>query len=100
MVNTGILIGIVVGVFFAGIGGAYTIFAASNNSDNAMNQDADLMKQMVEEMTRHHQAMENMMMNNMMQQNMTGQGMMGSMMMGNDMDSDDSDDQSMQSMME
>lgn len=95
MINTGILIGIVVGVFFAGIGGAYTIFAASNNSDNIMNQNADLMKQMIEEMKRHHQAMENMMMNNMMQQNMTGQDMMGSMMMGNDMDSDDQSTQSM-----
>lgn len=99
MDNTGILTGIVVGAFLAGIGGAYTIFAASNDSDNAMNQNADLMKQMIEEMKRHHQAMENMMMNNMMQQNMTGQDMMGSMMMGNDMNSDDSDDQSMQLMM-
>lgn len=94
MDNTGILIGIVVGAFLAGIGGAYTIFASSNNSDNAMNQNADLMKQMIEEMKRHHQVMENMTMNNMMQQNMMGQGMMG-----NNMDSDDSGNQSMQSMM-
>ena len=93
LVNTSILIGIIIGVFFAGIGGAYAIFAASNNSDNAMNKNSDLMKQMVGEMTRHHQAMENMMMNNMMQQNMTGQGMMG-----NNMDSDDSN-QSTESMM-
>lgn len=97
MINTSILIGIVVGVFFAGIGGAYTIFAASNNSDNTMTQNSDLMKQMIEEMTRHHQAMENMMMNNMMQQNMTSQGMMG-MMMRNNMGSDDSN-QPMESMM-
>ncbi len=89
MVNTSILIGIAVGVFFAGIGGAYAIFATSNNSDNMMNQNADLMKQMIEEMKRHHQAMENMMMNNTMQQNM----------MGNDMSSDDSGNQPMQSMM-
>ncbi|MGI0011715.1 MAG: hypothetical protein ACREAE_09985 [Nitrosopumilaceae archaeon] len=83
LVNTSILIGIIVGVFFAGIGGAYAIFAASNNSDNTMNQNSDLMKQMIGEMTRHHQAMESMMMNNMTQQNMAGQGMMG-----NNMDSD------------
>lgn len=94
MVNTSTLIGIVVGVFFAGIGGAYAVFAASN-SDNAMNQNSDLMKQMIEEMTRHHKSMENMMMNNMMQQNMAGQGMMN----GNNMDSDNSN-QSMESMME
>ena len=74
LVNNSILIGIVVGVFLAGIGGAYAIFAASNNSDNTMNQNSDLM-------------------NNMIQQNMTGQGMMG-----NNMDSDDSN-QSMGSMM-
>jgi hypothetical protein len=92
MVNTGILIGIVVGMFFAGIGGAYTIFAASNNSDNIMNQ------QMIEEMKRHHQVMENMMMNNMMQQNMTGQDMMGNMMSRNS-ESDDSKNQPMGSMM-
>ncbi|MEX0763662.1 MAG: hypothetical protein WEC35_03925 [Nitrosopumilaceae archaeon] len=73
-VNNSILIGIVVGVFLAAIGGAYAIFAASNNSDNTMNQNSDLM-------------------NNMIQQNMTGQGMMG-----NNMDSDDSN-QSMGSMM-
>ena len=74
LVNNSILIGIVVGVFLAAIGGAYAIFAASNNLDNTMNQNSDLM-------------------NNMIQQNMTGQGMMG-----NNMDSDDSN-QSMGSMM-
>jgi len=96
MVSNNILIGISIGVFFAGIGGAYTIFAASNNSDNIMNQNADLMKQMIEEMTRNHKSMETMMLNNMIQQNMTGHGMMG-MMKGNNMDSDDSN-QSMESM--
>jgi len=96
MVNTSILIGIAIGVFFAGIGGAYAIFAVSN-SDNMVNQNADLMKQMIQEMTRHHKVMEDMMTKNM-QQNMTGQGMMGNMMSRNS-ESDDSENQPMGSMM-
>ena len=77
MVNTNILIGIFVGVFLAGIGGAYTIFASTDNRDNAIDQSSELMKQMIDEMTRHHKVMEDMMTKNMMQYNMTDQSTMG-----------------------
>lgn len=88
MINTNILIGVIVGVFLAGMGGAYAIFVNAETTADQMNQNSDLMKQMVDEMTRHHKSMESMMGSNM------------ESMMGSNMDSTESENQPMGSMME
>ena len=91
MVNQYIWIGIVIGVFFVGIGIGYASFS-TNQSFNFMHMSSQQMQQMMNNpqmMTQWHQTMMNdpqamnSWMNTMMQNNSTWSGMMGSSMMGN-----------------
>ncbi|MGI0008313.1 MAG: hypothetical protein ACRD92_01690 [Nitrosopumilaceae archaeon] len=92
LINTSILIGIIVGVFFAGIGIGYVIFTNTYNPIMMM-QNTQTWNQT---MSKNPQMM-NQWMNTMMQDPTTRQQMM-SMMVGNNTDSDDSN-QSTGSMM-
>ena len=75
MVNTSILVGILVGVFLAGIGGAYAIFANTYGSAVTM-QNPQMFSQMI---TKNPQMM-NQWMGSMMQDPSARQQMMSGMM--------------------
>ena len=75
MVNTSILVGILVGVFLAGIGGAYTIFANTYGPAVTMQNP-----QMFNQMIAKNPQMMNQWMGSMMQDPTTRQQMMSGMM--------------------
>jgi len=87
MVSNAILIGIIVGVFFVGIGVSYAVFQASNPSNfmgmtpqqmqqlGPMMNDPESRQQMMDMMMRNQQMMQDMMGNQQMM-GMMGQGMM------------------------
>jgi hypothetical protein len=83
MVKPYFLIGITIGVFFAGIGIGYLGFANMNNPINMM-QNPQVMQKMMQDPQFHQQIMNNMMQNpqimNQWMGTITGSNMMGYMM--------------------
>jgi len=98
MVNQGILIGIIIGVFFAGLGISYAVFSTTSDPttmriasqhafDQMMTQNPKMSQQWVDSMMQDPQFMQAMMQNEefmheMMEDMMSEQGMMGDSMMG------------------
>ena len=98
MVNQVILIGIIIGVFFAGLGISYAVFSTTSDPttmriasqhafDQLMSQNPKMSQQWVDSMMQDPQFMQAMMQNEefmheMMEEMMAQQGMMGDSMMG------------------
>ena len=98
MVNQGILIGTIIGVFFAGLGISYAVFsttsdltpmrfASQHGFDQMMSQNPRMSQQWMDSMMQDPQFLQTMMQNEefmheMMEEVMAQQGVMGDLMMG------------------